>query len=201
MIFDKMIHTVAAELQFTRQQVANTVQLLDEDNTVPFIARYRKERTGELNEESIRAIQQQINYLRSLEKRKATVLKSIAEQGKLTPELKVKIESVTKLQDLEDIYLPYKPKKRTRATIAKEKGLQALADLILNQETVSGDPLEYAQRFINPEKEVNSAAEALAGAGDIIAETIAEDADIRKKIREFVFTHGSLTATARDESA
>lgn len=200
MTTDQMINIVAAELQLSRHQVTNTIQLLDDDNTVPFIARYQKEQTGELNEDHIRDIQQQINYLRSLEKRKETVLKSIAEQGKLTPELKVKIESVTKLQDLEDIYLPYKPKKRTRATIAKEKGLQALADLILNQETVSGDPLEYAQRFINPEKEVNSAAEALAGAGDIIAETIAEDADIRKKIRELTFAGGLLTATARDAS-
>lgn len=198
---DQMINIVAAELQLSRRQVTNTIQLLDDDNTIPFIARYRKEQTGELNEDHIRDIQQRIDYLRSLEKRKATVLKSIAEQGKLTSELRAKIESVTTLHDLEDLYLPYKPKKRTRATIAKGKGLQALADLILQQQTTSGNPLDYAQRFVNPETEVNSAAEALAGAGDIIAETISEDADIRKKIRVFIFTHGLLTANARDESA
>lgn len=198
---DQIINIVAAELQLSRRQVTSTIQLLDEDNTVPFIARYRKEQTGELNEDHIRDIQQRIDYLRSLEKRKATVLKSIAEQGKLTSELRAKIESVTTLHDLEDLYLPYKPKKRTRATIAKGKGLQALADLILQQQTTSGNPLDYAQRFVNPETEINSAAEALASAGDIIAETIAEDADIRKKIRGFIFTHGLLTAIARDESA
>ncbi|MGC9364256.1 MAG: Tex family protein [Fidelibacterota bacterium] len=200
MTTDQMINIVAAELQLSHRQVTNTIQLLDDDNTVPFIARYRKEQTGELNENHIRDIQQRIDYLRSLEKRKETVLKSIAEQGKLSSDLRAKIESVTKLQDLEDLYLPYKPKKRTRATIAKRKGLQTLADLILQQQTTSGNPLDYARRFVNPETEVNSATEALAGAGDIIAETIAEDADIRKKIREFVFTHGLLTATARDAS-
>ncbi|MBN2601022.1 MAG: RNA-binding transcriptional accessory protein, partial [Candidatus Marinimicrobia bacterium] len=152
----KMIEIVARELQLNQHQVANTIQLLDEDNTVPFIARYRKERTGELNEDHIRNIQQRFTYLRTLEKRKETILKSIEEQGKLTPELNNKIESMVKLQDLEDIYLPYKPKKRTRATIAKEKGLQALADLILLQQTTVGTPEDYAKQFVNPEKEVNS---------------------------------------------
>jgi len=196
----KMIEIVARELQLNQHQVANTIQLLDEDNTVPFIARYRKERTGELNEDHIRDIQQRFTYLRTLEKRKETILKSIEEQCKLTPELKHKIESITKLQDLEDIYLPYKPKKRTRATIAKEKGLQALADLILLQQTTMGIPEDYAKKFINPEKEVNSVQDALAGACDIIAETISENADIRRKIREFSFETGLIITAVRDES-
>ncbi|MBU0713621.1 RNA-binding transcriptional accessory protein [bacterium] len=196
----KMIEIVAAELQLNQHQVANTIQLLDEDNTVPFIARYRKERTGELNEDHIRNIQQRFTYLRTLEKRKETILKSIEEQGKLTPELKYKIESTAKLQNLEDIYLPYKPKKRTRATIAKEKGLQALADLILLQQTTTGTPEDYAKKFINPEKEVNSIQDALAGACDIVAETISENADIRKKIREFTFETGLIITTVRDDS-
>jgi len=196
----KMIEIVATELQLNQHQVANTIQLLDEDNTVPFIARYRKERTGELNEDHIRDIQQRFTYLRTLEKRKETILKSIEEQGKLTPELKYKIESTAKLQDLEDIYLPYKPKKRTRATIAKEKGLQALADLILMQQTTTGTPEDYAKEFVNPEKEINSIQDALAGACDIVAETISENADIRKKIREFTFETGLIITTVRDDS-
>jgi len=196
----KMIEIVARELQLNQHQVANTIQLLDDDNTVPFIARYRKERTGELNEDYIRAIQQRFTYLRTLEKRKETILKSIEEQGKLTPELKHKIELTTKLQDLEDIYLPYKPKKRTRATIAKEKDLQALADLILLQQTITGTPEDYVKKFINPGKEVNSIQDALAGACDIVAETISENADIRRKIREFSFETGLIITAVRDES-
>ena len=197
----RMIDIVAAELQLNRQQVTNTIQLLDEDNTVPFIARYRKERTGELNEDHIRNIRQRFTYLRTLEKRKETILKSIDEQGKLTLELKSNIEAAVKLQDLEDIYLPYKPKKRTRATIAKEKGLQALADLIWLQQTTTGNPEDYAKKFINPEKELNSVQGVLSGACDIVAETVSENADIRKKIREFSFETGLIITTACNDSA
>ena len=196
----EMIKIVAAELHLSKTQVANTIQLLDEDNTVPFIARYRKERTGNLNEDNIRDIQARFSYLRTLEKRKETILKSIEEQGKLTPELKQKIAATTKLQDLEDIYLSYKPKRRTRAIIAKEKGLQTLADLILLQQTISGNPEEYAKKFINPEKEVETIQAALAGACDIIAEKISDSAEIRKKIRDFTYKSGLLVTTVRDNS-
>ncbi len=195
---NQMSDIIARELSLRSNQVINTIQLLDEDNTVPFIARYRKERTGELNEDHIRDIQSRISYLRSLEKRKETILKSIEEQGKLTPELKSKIEASSKLQDLEDIYLPYKPKKRTRATIAREKGLEPLADLILLQQTTTGSPGEFAQKFIDPDKELNTVEEVLSAACDIVAETISENADIRKKIREFTFETGLLISTARD---
>ncbi|MCD6205278.1 MAG: RNA-binding transcriptional accessory protein, partial [Candidatus Marinimicrobia bacterium] len=196
----QMLEYVATQLRLSQSQVRSTIQLLDEDNTVPFIARYRKERTGELNEDQIRDIQHHFNYLRTLEKRKDTILKSIGEQGKLTPELKGKIENCTVLQDLEDIYLPYKPKKRTRATIARKKGLQSLADLILAQQTFKGKPEDYAEKFINPGKEIDTSEEALAGAGDIVAENIADNADIRKNIRETVFKSGLIITTARDES-
>jgi len=197
---NQILKIIEKELNLRFNQVANTIQMLDDDNTVPFIARYRKERTGMLNEEQIRDIRQRITYLRSLEKRKEAILKSIDVQGKLTPELKAKIEASSKLQDLEDIYLPYKPKKRTRATIAKEKGLQPLADLILMQQTVTGTPEVYAAKFINTEKELNTAEDALSGACDIVAETISENAGIRKVIREFTFSTGLIVTIARDES-
>lgn len=198
---NQIYEMIAKELNLRLNQVVHTIELLDDDNTVPFIARYRKERTGMLNEDHIRDIQQRITYLRSLEKRKETILKSIAEQGKLTPELKSKIDATTKLQDLEDLYLPYKPKRRTRGTIAKEKGLQPLADLVLLQQTVSGIPEDYARKFINPEKAVNTAEEALAGACDIVAEIISENADIRKKVREFTYSTGLIVTVARDKTA
>ncbi len=197
---NQIFKIITKELDLRFNQVTSTIQILDDDNTVPFIARYRKERTGMLNEEQIRDIRQRITYLRSLEKRKEAILKSIDEQGKLTPELKTKIEASSKLQDLEDIYLPYKPKKRTRATIAKKKGLQPLADLILIQQTVTGAPEEYAAKFINTEKELNTAQDALSGACDIVAETISENAGIRKEIREFTFSTGLFVTVARDES-
>ncbi|NQT25608.1 RNA-binding transcriptional accessory protein, partial [candidate division KSB1 bacterium] len=127
----QMFELIAQELEIRFNQVKNTIDLLDSDNTVPFISRYRKEVTGSLDEEQIRAVQDRIKYLRTLEERKQTVLKSIEEQGKLTPELKEKIQSAKKLQEVEDLYRPYKPKRRTRATIAKEKGLEPLADLML----------------------------------------------------------------------
>lgn len=198
---NQIYEMVAKELNLRLNQVVQTIELLDDDNTVPFIARYRKERTGMLNEDNIRDIQQRTTYLRSLEKRKETILKSIAEQGKLTPELKSKIDATTKLQDLEDLYLPYKPKRRTRGTMAKEKGLQTLADLILLQQTVTGIPEDYARKFINPEKAVNTVEEALAGACDIVAEIISENADIRKNIREFTYSTGLIVTVARDKTA
>ena len=188
----QMIEFVANELGLNPLQIKNTIQLLDEGNTVPFIARYRKEVTGSLDENAIRAIEERMQYLRNLEARKQTILKSIEEQGKLTPELKQRIEKTAKMQELEDLYLPYKPKKRTRATVAREKGLEALADMILKQETTEGDPLELAAAFVNEEKEVHSAEEALRGARDIVAEIVSDDADVRKLIRQRTFKTGLL---------
>ncbi len=189
---------IAAKLNLRPIQVANTVELLDEGNTVPFIARYRKERTGKLDEEQIRAVEERIKYLRMLEERKATILNSIEEQGKLTPELAQKIKAAVKLQELEDLYLPYKPKRRTRATIAREKGLEPLAELLLKQEITSGDPLDFAKKFVDPGKEVETVEDALAGARDIVAETISDDADVRKAIRERTRRTGILISKAKD---
>lgn len=188
---------IAQEMNLRAIQVAHTVELLDEGNTIPFIARYRKEATGKLDEEQIRTIEERIKYLRVLEDRKQTILNSIKEQGKLTPELEAKIKATTRLQELEDLYLPYRPKKRTRATAARERGLEPLADLILNQETVSGDPLKIAEKFVNPKKEVSSPEEALAGARDIVAEIVSDDAEIRKQIRQLTRSLGVINSVAK----
>jgi len=157
MIEKDFYQIIAQELNLKAFQVANTVELLDSGNTVPFIARYRKEATGKLDEEKIRAIEERIKYLRMLEERKATILKTIEEQGKLTPELEEKIKASFKLQEIEDLYLPYKPKKRTRATIAKEKGLEPLAQLILAQEIEEGSAQEIAGAYVDSEKGVDNA--------------------------------------------
>jgi protein Tex len=194
----QMYTLIAEELSLRWNQVKSTVELLDQENTVPFIARYRKEVTGSLDEEQIRAVEERIHYLRNLEDRKQAVLKSIEEQGKLTPELEEKIKAALKLQEVEDLYLPYKPKRRTRATIAKEKGLQPLADIILMQETITGSVEEIAAQFISEENGVASAEDALAGARDIVAETISDDAAVRKVIRELTQQKGAITSEARD---
>ncbi|GAB4373648.1 MAG: Tex family protein [Calditrichia bacterium] len=188
---------IARELDLKVFQVANTVELLDTGNTVPFIARYRKEATGKLDEEQIRLIEERVKYLRMLEARKATILKTIEEQGKLTPELEEKIRSSLKLQEVEDLYLPYKPKKRTRATIAREKGLEPLAMIILGQEIEEGNLMELAGDFIDEEKGVTTAEEALAGASDIVAEIISDDAEVRKRIRNLYRKTGILTSEAK----
>jgi len=196
---EKEMHAlIAQELGIRLNQVTSTIDLLDNDNTVPFIARYRKEVTGSLDEDYIRNIWDRIKYLRNLEERKQTVLKSIEEQGKLIPELEEKIKAATKLQEVEDLYLPYKPKRRTRATIAKEKGLEPLAEIFLNQETVSGIIEGIAAEYIDEDKGVSSAEEALAGARDIVAEVVSDNADIRKIIRELTFEKGILKSEARD---
>ncbi|MEJ2637758.1 MAG: Tex family protein [Calditrichia bacterium] len=189
---------ISQELNLKAFQVASTVELLDGGNTVPFIARYRKEATGKLDEDQIRAVEERIKYLRMLEERKAAILKSIEEQGKLTPELESKIRASMKLQEVEDLYLPYKPKKRTRATIAREKGLEPLAEMMLAQELESASPLEAAAEFVDAEKGVETAEEALAGARDIVAETISDDAEVRKVIRELTRREGNLLSEARD---
>ncbi|KPL23850.1 MAG: hypothetical protein AMJ93_03705 [Anaerolineae bacterium SM23_84] len=191
--------TIAEELGLHQDQVAHTAQLLDDGNTVPFIARYRKEATSGLDEEQIRNVQSRLSYLRNLAQRKETVLKSIAEQGKLTPELEAAIRVATTLQEVEDLYLPYKPKRRTRAMIAREKGLQPLADLLLTQEVTSGTLEEYAQPFLC--EQVPSVEEAYAGARDIVAEVVSEDAATRRKLRLLTLERGLLLVSLDEEDA
>jgi protein Tex len=196
-----LIKTIAQELKIGPRQVENTVALLDDGNTIPFIARYRKEVTGELDEEQLRDIEERLNYLRNLEARKAEVLKSIEEQGKLTPELAQAITAATKLQEVEDIYRPYKPKKRTRAMIAKERGLEPLADLIWSQEIVSGSLDELVAPFINADLGVEDVAAALAGAKDIIAEKVADDPGYRKMLREYFWDQATIASEAKTNAA
>lgn len=196
-----MIALVAEELSLRRQQIKNTLDLLDSDHTVPFIARYRKEVTGSLDEDQIRTIQDRITYLRTLAERKQQVMKSIAEQDKLTPDLATQIKAATKLQEVEDLYLPYKPKRRTRALIAREKGLEPLAQMMLDQEIEQGDLAAIAAPFIQKDKGVGSAEEALAGARDIVAEIISVDAALRQTIRERTLASGLLKSEAKDPKA
>ena len=175
--------------------VLQTVALLNEGGTVPFIARYRKEQTGELDEVQIRQIEDLLAYHRELAERKATVLKSIEEQGKLSPELALRIDSCRKKTELEDLYLPYKPRRRTKATIARERGLEPLADLIAAQEHTSGLPRELALPFVNPELGVPDPDAALEGAGHILAERLSEDADVRALVRELTRDQGIFATT------
>ena len=175
-------------------QVEHTVDLLQEGATVPFIARYRKEHTGELDEVQIRTVEELFAYFCELEERKITVLKSIEEQGKLTPELRERLESSRKKTEVEDLYLPYKPKRRTKATIARERGLEPLADIIAAQELTSGTPEDAAFIFIDPENEVPDAASALEGAGYILAERLADNADARAMVRRLTKDQGVMTS-------
>ena len=193
-----IIVEIAQELQIRKEQVLATVKLIDEGNTIPFIARYRKEVTGALNDEVLRNLYERLTYLRNLEEKKATVLKSISEQEKLTPELEQKIKAAKTQIAVDDLYRPYRPKRRTRATIAKEKGLEPLANIILLQNN-SANILEEAKKYINPEKEVETLEDALNGAKDIIAEGISEDAKYREKIRKTTFEKGLITSKAKDE--
>lgn len=185
---------IARELGVKIHQVDATIKLLDADNTIPFIARYRKEATGELDESQIRTTEERLQYLRNLVKRQEEILSSITEQEKLTPELSAAIMRTEKLQDLEDLYLPYRPKKRTRAQIAREKGLEPLAVLMLAQNIVTGDPLEQAAPYVNSEQEINTPEDALAGAKDIIAEFTAEQAPIRSMLRKQLWLNGEIVA-------
>lgn len=174
-------------------QVTNTINLLQEGATVPFIARYRKEQTGELDEVQIRTVEERLAYFTELEARRQTILASIEEQGKLTPELQARIEATRQKTELEDLYLPYKPKRRTKATIAKERGLEPLADLMAAQELTSGSALEAAATFVDPEKEVPTPEAALEGAGHILAERLADDADCRAMVRRLTWEQGVMT--------
>ena len=192
-----IIATIAAELGTRKNQVDAAVKLIDEGNTIPFIARYRKEATGALNDEQLRNLFERLNYLRNLEEKKQQVLATIEEQGKLTPELRQQILDAQTLVVVEDLYRPYRPKRRTRATVAKEKGLEPLANILLLQMTKK-PMLEEAAAFVNAEKEVATAEEALAGAKDIVAELISEEADYRIRIREMTTKKGILLSSAKD---
>ena len=193
-----IIKTLAQELEIKEGQAEAAVQLIDDGNTIPFISRYRKEMTGSLNDEILRKLYERLNYLRSLEEKKAQVLATIEEQGKLTEELRAQIEAAQTLVTVEDLYRPYRPKRRTRATIAKEKGLEPLAQLILLQKTARSLE-EEAQAYVSEEKGVSGAAEAVAGAQDIIAEQISDEANYRTRIRNMTMKEGMLTASAKDE--
>ncbi len=188
------------ELNVEKWQVEAAVKLIDEGNTIPFISRYRKEATGSLNDEVLRNLFERLTYLRNLEEKKEQVLGSIEEQGKLTEELKEKILAAETLVVVEDLYRPYRPKRKTRASVAKEKGLEGLSDFILKQET-DQPVLEEAAKYISEEKEVKSAEEALQGAKDIIAESISDEADYRIYIRNITVEEGKIISTAKDEKA
>ena len=195
-----IILKISEELGIRKNQTEAAVKLIDEGNTIPFIARYRKEVTGSLNDEVLRNLYERLTYLRNLEERKETVLGSIEEQGKLTEELKKQILAAETMVAVEDLYRPYKPKRRTRATIAKEKGLEPLANVIALQ--MIHTPLEAeAEKYVNPEKEVHSAEEAVAGAKDILAEAVSDEADYRTKIRDLTVKKGHVTSTAKDPEA
>ncbi len=188
------------ELNVEKWQVEAAVKLIDEGNTIPFISRYRKEVTGSLNDEVLRNLNERLGYLRNLEDKKEQVLGSIEEQGKLTEELKEKILAAETMVAVDDLYLPYRPKRKTRASVAKEKGLDGLADIILAQETAKS-LLEEAEPYVSEEKEVKNVKEALQGAMDIIAEMISDEADYRSYIRQATFEEGRITSTAKDEKA
>lgn len=192
-----IIEVLAKELGIKKSQAEAAVTLIDEGNTIPFIARYRKEKTGALNDEVLRNLFDRLNYLRNLEEKKEQVRSSIEEQGQLTPELARKLDMAETLVEVEDIYRPYRPKRRTRATVAKEKGLEPLANLILLQTTK--EPLEKeAEAYIDEEKEVLTAEDAIAGAQDILAEMVADNAEYRSYIRDYTFKHGKIVSQAKD---
>src|SRR5712691_9554487 len=198
----ELARTLHIELKLDSAQIARTVALLDEGNTIPFIARYRKEVTGSLDEVQIQAIADRAGALRALHERKADVRRLIDAQGKLTPELASAILVASTLQEVEDLYLPYRPKRKTRASVAREKGLAPLAELILRQPEMKGDKdailEEHAQPFLNAEKDVETSLEAYAGARDIVAEIISEDANVRGNVRASFFKHSSITARVAD---
>ena len=195
-----ILNKLREELQVERWQVEAAVKLIDEGNTIPFISRYRKEATGSLNDEVLRNLYERLNYLRNLEEKKTSVMASIEEQGKLTDDLKNKILAAETLVVVEDLYRPYRPKRKTRASVAKEKGLDGLADLIREQK-FSGSLEEAAAAYVNPEKGAADTKEALQGARDILAEGISDEADYRMYIRKITMEEGKLTSTARDEKA
>ena len=191
-----IIQIITQELNVEKWQVEAAVSLIDEGNTIPFISRYRKEATGALNDEQLRTLFERLTYLRNLEDKKKQVLSSIEEQGKLTEELKKQILEAQTLVVVEDLYRPYRPKRRTRATIAKEKGLEGLANIVLLQMTENSIEKE-AEAFVSDEKEVKNVKEAIAGAMDIVAESISDEADYRIRIREMTMKKGMLVSVEK----
>lgn len=187
-----MFAIIAKELGVKPGQVESAVTLLDEGNTVPFIARYRKEVTGELQDEQLRTIEERIKYLRNLESRRQEIINAITEQEKMTDELMASLMKAVKLQELEDLYLPYRPKKRTRAMIARERGLEPLADMILNDTVTSGNPLDIAKEYIS--EEVPTPEDAIQGASDIVAEIVSDSADFRATLRKRMWKEGFIQA-------
>ena len=199
---ETIIQILARELSETEQHVENVVNLLDEGNTIPFIARYRKELHGSMDDTALRTLEERLQYLRNLEKRREEVKNAIEGQGKLTEELSAAIDEAATLAEVEDLYRPYKQKRRTRATMAREKGLAPLAELLFAQGRDCPDPLEAAAAYIDPEKGVETAGDALQGASDIIAEQISDDASIRKSLRELMLRQSMLeTAAAKEEDS
>lgn len=194
-----IIYALAQELNVNEKYVENVVQLLDEGNTIPFIARYRKELHGAMDDTILRTLEERLQYLRNLEERRAAVKKSIVDQGKLTEELTAAIDSAKTLAEVEDLYRPYKQKRRTRATVAREKGLEPLAALLFAQERDCPRPEDAAREFLAPEKSVDTVTDALQGASDIIAEQISDDADIRKALRGLLSRQGRLACCAATE--
>ena len=196
---DNNIHILAAELGQPENYVNNVVTLLDEGNTIPFIARYRKEMHGAMDDTVLRDLADRLNYLRNLDKRREEVKRSIEEQGKLTEELSAAIDAAATLAEVEDLYRPYKQKRRTRATVAREKGLEPLAQLLFTQSPACPEPTAAAEDYVNPEKGVETIADALQGANDIIAEMISDDAEVRKMLREYMLRHSVLSSLAATE--
>ena len=194
-----IIYALAQELNVNEKYVENVVQLLDEGNTIPFIARYRKELHGAMDDTTLRTLEERLQYLRNLEERRAAVKKPIVDQGKLTEELAAAIDSAKTLAEVEDLYRPYKQKRRTRATVAREKGLEPLAALLFAQERDCPRPEDAAREFLAPEKSVDTVTDALQGASDIIAEQISDDADIRKALRGLLSRQGRLACCAATE--
>lgn len=198
---DMITRALIKEFALKEFQAVNTIKLIDEGNTIPFIARYRKEATGELSDEVLRSFYERLCYLRNIEEKKADVIRLIEEQGLLTEEIKQAINSAKTITEIDDLYRPYRPKRRTRATIAKEKGLEPLAEILLKQEK-NTDPSECAEKFINEEKNVANEQEALEGAMDIIAELISDNAEYRKDIRETTYKNANVvTRVAKDEES
>lgn len=197
---ERIAAQISRELGVAQPHVERVVQLLDEGNTIPFLARYRKEQTGGLDEETLRSIEERLGYLRNLAARKAEVIRLIGEQEALTPEIRKALETAETLQRVDDIYRPFRPKRRTRAGMAVERGLEPLARWLLSRPS-AGDPLPYAARFVDPKKDVESADAALAGARDIVAERVADDPEVRQWVRQQTLKSGSLVAVATDPEA
>ena len=190
-------HIIANELSVKLWQVDAAIKLIDEGNTIPFIARYRKPVTGELNDEQLRTLDERLKYLRNLEEKKKTVVDSITEQGKMTDEIMSKIAMAETIVAVDDIYRPFRPKRKTRATEAKAKGLEPLADIFLKQEK-NKNPEEEAKAFVNEEKGVANVAEAIQGAKDIIAEIVSDNDEFRKAIRNTVVKHGLIVSNTKN---